>query len=123
MSDGTPSQHRSSFSLSTSGQTFPHHSFHPTQEADAGPVGSMDTVPPSYNPAWAGPSTGSDPDAAPSNTYTRSSLMSSTPSQGQGPLHLHGGYDLKNLSAMDAPAEESRPEAPPLPTKTKPPGS
>lgn len=124
LTDGTPSQHRTSFSLSSSGQTYtPHHPFHPPQEADAGPVNSMDTVPPSYNPAWAGPSISSDPDGAtPSNTVSRSSFMSSTPTQGA--LHLHSGYDLKNLRAMDEPAEEEpRPEAPPLPTKTKPPGS
>lgn len=83
----------------------------------------MDTVPPSYDPAWAGPSSSSSPDGvAPSNTNSRSSYMSSTPSQGA--LHLHSGYDQKNLRAMDMrPEEERRPEAPPLPTKTKPPGS
>lgn len=117
LSDRPPSQHRTSFSLSSSGQTYvPHQPFHPPQEDDAGPISNMDTVPPSYNPAWAGSG------SAPSNTYSRSSFMSSTPTQ--APLHLHGGYDQKNLRAMDEPTEEEpRPEAPPLPTKTKPPGS
>lgn len=129
LADGTLSHHRTSFSLSSSGQTYlPHQPFHPPQEDDAGPIGRMDTVPPSYNPDWAGPpgSSSSGPSGPdPSQTVSRSSFMSSTPSQPAVPLHLHGGYDVKNLHAMDAePAEEEpRPEAPPLPSKAKLPES
>lgn len=120
-------------SLSSVGPSYlTHPGYAGPQEADAGPVNTMDTVPPSYNPAWAGPS---------SSSGTSSRLSSAAQSQG-GPLRLHGQHgfpaDQKVRIPMDAPragegagagagagaeAEEVRPEAPPLPTKTKPPGS